>query len=353
MRLQDFKDHTKQLESLLKSANEKASRYKERYLDMDAKNAQLRKKVNHIEKEYMELNNELQKSLESLEISKSDFRQAQRAVSRQSKPGWNPEEDGKLRGAIEELFRAVRTWSKAYAVSSFEKFQSSSKESQSAFFSSMKVADISDVKSLLRLKHPFLVLAAYLSNHILCNILFGPFFAFNNPPSFHTQLSYGVMLDHTFQDMFSDAYQRNVTVNPKLINEQSLHRILHDLTLAFVNGPTSLLMRDVGVDENYKRQSDLWKLLARATSVNALLQSQRLYFEWWSPTNFLETDFEVSSEFLKPDISLMLEDDEDDTHDGKPISIVISPCVVVYGDNTGSKYEESRVLARAVVCVHG
>ncbi|KAF2137318.1 uncharacterized protein K452DRAFT_302076 [Aplosporella prunicola CBS 121167] len=342
---------------LLNGNSRDTSDIEERILHYKQRNEYLEAQANHMQ--------------EKLDACMIELRSAQQTTFEKAKTVWAPEEDRTIRELIEELFKSVRAWSKKHcaAVSDWSHFED--EETLKKLFCEIQVvADIPDMNALIEFKHPFLVLASLLSSHITEYIFRNPFLFLEDSQAIGTSSSPGYVLNNTFQRLSnankSEAHSWRVeflrvafpstthnhfkqkTESP-LANQEDPDCIYASMVDKFIYGSAYFFLNSLTGQEEAARKSDLHALFLRAGNINGRIQSQLTHFEWVYQGMLLNHPFSVHSLYMKADRFHKLEDDEDKSHDGDAVKIIVSPMVKVYGDSNGENYESGRLLVKAVV----
>lgn len=119
------------------------------------------------------------------------------------------------------------------------------------------------------------------------------------------------------------------------------------------HGPAHLFVQRMEKKEQEKFISELRDLVIRALRLFSRLQTQRADYFWHSPSELLCTGFDVHCPDLTVDRLVKLEDDEDESHNGKRIKLVVSPMVQKHGDSNGENFETTSIITKAVVFLEG
>lgn len=145
------------------------------------------------------LTRELEACQGKLDSSIVDLRKAQLSSFKQSQTGWFVEEDSKIHETLAQLYKDVRRWAKTYCVKSLENFRELNTESRHQVNNAVsKVAFFASWDDFCGFKHPFLILAALVSE-ILSNSIFNNYFyIFNNPGEAHGDGRVGKILSDLF-----------------------------------------------------------------------------------------------------------------------------------------------------------
>ncbi|KAL1626257.1 hypothetical protein SLS54_003094 [Diplodia seriata] len=116
-----------------------------------------------------------------------------------------------------------------------------------------------------------------------------------------------------------------------------------------IQGPASAFLRHMERDEDQTCGMQLQDLISRAMKLFSRLQTQRADYIWNEPSDSLCTGFDVHSPKMAADRLVRLDDDEDESCNGKKIKIVVSPAVQRYGNSHGENFQTGHFLVKAVV----
>lgn len=133
------------------------------------------------------------------------------------------------------------------------------------------------------------------------------------------------------------------------IPPNNLAHIYTNVGAFFLSGATTLLLHHIEELEEEVCRADLFDITLQAGNLYARVQTQGAYFTWESSDLLLGRSFSIDSPVMKPDRFHRLDDEDDHTHDGKLVSIVLSPTVVISGDQDGNSMQDGRILAKASV----
>ncbi|KAL1626258.1 hypothetical protein SLS54_003095 [Diplodia seriata] len=159
-------------------------------------------KVLSLKRQHVSLDRELKKTQGMLDSSTVDLRKAQLTSFKQAQTGWPVEEDSAIHDALTRLYRDVRLWAKTYGVKTLDSFRGfSDKDLKYIHKSVSKVALFGSYDEFLGFKHPFLILAALVSN-VLTNSMFADYFYIFRNPSYPDDLTANA-LENTFFRLYN------------------------------------------------------------------------------------------------------------------------------------------------------
>lgn len=120
------------------------------------------------------------------------------------------------------------------------------------------------------------------------------------------------------------------------IPPNNLAQIYTNVGAFFLSGAAALLLRHIEeLEEEVVCRADLSDITLQAVNLYARVQTQGASFTWESSDLLLGRSFSIDSPVMKPDRFHRLDDEDDHTHDGELVSIVLSPTVVISGDQDG------------------
>ncbi|OJD36464.1 kinesin heavy chain [Diplodia corticola] len=308
----------------------------------------MEEKISALEERNALLNSELDQVQGKLNSSIVDLRKAQLSSFKQTQTGWFVEEDSQVHHALTQLYKDVRYWAKAYAVKSlhlFRDFPGHLDTPTSNFLS--RVATFNSYDDFVGFKHPFLILAALVSE-VLSTFVFNDYFWMHNGESanvlrdtFYRLCSANATDARTWRALLSRAVFPHPVDSLKSRYNHLMHVIRRDIA--------SMFIRQMGQDEDHRCSLELQQLIIRAMKLSHRLQTQRADYVWCPPSDLLGTRFDVRSPKLAADRLVKLEDEDDKSHNGKNIQLVVSPAVEKFGDSNGENLDTSRFLTKAVV----
>ncbi|KAL0262746.1 hypothetical protein SLS55_001718 [Diplodia seriata] len=314
------------------------------------------------------LDHELKKVQDKLDFTVVDLRKAQLNSFKQAQTGWFVQEDAEIHHTISQLYKDVRMWAKAYGVKSLEAHRKLFFDANKYLSQSIsKVAFFNSWDEFFTFKHPFLILAALVSDILSTYIFEDYFWIFRNPgdPKDHGERA------DALRDTFSQLRKNNAvdahtwrallfrTVFPEPENSKltiwgefpmdSYAKLVDHFTGYISHGAASAFLREMGQDEKQKCDLELQYLIHRAIVLFSRLKIQRADYVWNEPFPSLRTDFDVHSPKMAADRLVRLDDEEDESCNGKKIKIVVSPAVQKFGDSNGENFENGRFINKAVV----
>ncbi|KAK7607929.1 hypothetical protein BKA81DRAFT_381175 [Phyllosticta paracitricarpa] len=313
----------------------------------------------------------LQKTQADLDTAMADLRKAQLSTFKQARSDWVPEEDSKVRDDVSQLYKDIRTWAKTYADSGAacaNRLSSLDEMLRSQFVTRISnVARLSGTDEIKEMKHPFLILAALLSQHLQLLIFDNPFFWLNddehNPSLAAFSQLFRAMCKTRFGEaqawraqltrflfMSGDNKDTEQPVGNAVMSKKDLDNLCKDFICFFISDEEKTMLRVLDKTERQVRDNELFSLTRRAVILYGRLQTQRTCYNWIKPTQILGTDFSASSPYLRADrLHKIDEDEEDTTLDGSKVKIVLSPVVLACGNSRGEDYNSHRVIAKATV----
>ncbi|KAF4537852.1 Kinesin heavy chain [Lasiodiplodia theobromae] len=157
------------------------------------------------------------------------------------------------------------------------------------------------------------------------------------------------LLRSAFPDLQTSAIIPTEVMCPKNASEGKVRQLYSKFYREFLQGSISSLLQELTQDEARTCASELHRIYIQAGNLQNRLQTHAARFEWCEPSECAGLTFTVDSEWFKADHRHRLEDDEDSSHDGQTISIVLSPPVTISGDHNGENYDKFRVVAKGLV----
>lgn len=340
------------------------------------------------------------------EMRESEILQAQIRSFRNMKQGrWLPQEENSLQRKLELLQNDIKQWAKSNAMKSIEEVNLMLK--QTPVEQDVLVKGLGKVVRLvngvlppqiLGLKlPPSLCLNAMLANEIYMRILADPFFFLEDDigliiDSLPTDCSipkqspssnvlYGKMYDDliTGSSIFrSSQYQlTKVTVDAreahvwrsqmlrilsastdddappsikKIKNhtEECRQKVCSRHAKSFLEGPGRHLLQITKSDATSDRAQRLEKIFQMAGTLSCQFWTQRTYFKCRGLPELTHEPFSIDSPIMELHPLIHL-DETPARLDGHPIAMVVNPLVEVEGTDEAENYDQTRVLAKAVV----
>lgn len=118
----------------------------------------------------------------------------------------------------------------------------------------------------------------------------------------------------------------------------------------FESGTARILLRPVDSNEAIQRRQELEKLLRDVGHLFSSLFTQRVLIVVKGIETLGDEKFFADSKDMTAHGSYKLEDGSRKL-DGRRVQMVVSPAIVVHGDEDGTSYDQSKVWAKAVICV--
>ncbi len=118
----------------------------------------------------------------------------------------------------------------------------------------------------------------------------------------------------------------------------------------FESGNARILLRRVNSNEAATRRQELKKLLLDAGHLFSSLFTQRVSIVIKGIDKLGDEEFFADSKDMAAHGSYKLEDGSRKL-DGRRVQMVVSPAIVVHGDEDGTNYGQSKVWAKAIICV--
>ncbi|GME37480.1 Kinesin heavy chain [Neofusicoccum parvum] len=332
------------------------------------KTAELQKQVTSLKEQRDASSQNLREVQAKLDLSVADLRKAQLSTFKQSQAGWFVEEDSKVRDSLLQLYKDVRSWAKKYSITSFIDFPKLTNQAWNDLGAAVRrVASFDSAAALLSFKHPFLILAGLLSDYINDLIFRSPFYIFYSIKNasegndnvraledllrrlHHSDVSEAnIWRAQLFKIIFHEPEGHELQVGNGF-STKHLNSLLKFVAEKFVYGPASKFLREMGDEEEHQCRTELLSIVQRAAKIHSRLLTQRAAFDWQRLHESLNQIFDVRSPLLAADRLHKLDDDEDESCNGKKVKVVVSPVVSVFGDGNGENLQSSRAILKAVV----
>ncbi|KAK8249366.1 hypothetical protein IWZ00DRAFT_571596 [Phyllosticta capitalensis] len=297
---------------------------------------------------------------------------------------WAPEGDQPIAFAVKNLHASIRAWARKYSIESFKaplspkKPQAEWVRQQSFLHWVRQVTSIKDWWSLVEMDHPFLVLAALLSDFLLRAIFGDPFIHFRDPKNKFGDYTFRMMAKKMFQQMEkvdvsqASAFRVNIlrqqfpddchpqiarsepgeVLCPKSMAKGDLKATYDYMRRKFLYGrPPIWMLRDRDDDENKAMDQSLCQILHQAGNLHLRLLTHRTHFEWVPPRTYVGKSFRVKDPALQADQVNDVVDEKDETWDGEKIQMVVGTGLVARGDVYGNNYAKQRIIAPSRVCL--
>ncbi|KAK7553977.1 hypothetical protein JOL62DRAFT_614734 [Phyllosticta paracitricarpa] len=223
---------------------------------------------------------------------------------------WIPEEDQSIQHTVQDLQLTIRSWAKDCSVKSFQGVLNTEKLHQHSGFLH-RVSDYSgyqEAQQIQGLEHPFLLLAAFLSEVLRATIWHDPLFHFRDPVtekshSFAGRLNKMLfemgnlderkanslrkeIIRHEFPDSASPLTkdtQVGELLVPKSVSEDVLRRVYNDLETRFLNAIPRWMLKAMDDEEARTNKEDLAQIFTRAGNLHFRLLTQQARFFWIPP----------------------------------------------------------------------
>lgn len=169
----------------------------------------------------------------------------------------------------------------------------------------------------------------------------------DNPSGAH--LWRAQLLRSAFPDLQTSAILPVEPNLPKSMSGDKVDVLYRLLCNSFLKGPIMKLLRSLSLEEEKACKLELFRLYVQAGNLQTRLKTHRANIQWGEPIRCIGYPFTVGSEYFKADRVHRLEDDEDTSHDGQEVCIVLSPPVIISGDQHGDNYDSERVVAKGIV----
>ncbi|KAL1390090.1 hypothetical protein HDK64DRAFT_326949 [Phyllosticta capitalensis] len=296
---------------------------------------------------------------------------------------WAPEGDQPIAFAVKNLHASIRAWARKYSVECFKAplSQKQAKKEwvrqQSLLHWVVKVTSFKDHRSLTEMEHPFLVLAALLSQFLFRAIFEDPFFHFRDPKNMFGDYTFRMMALKMFLQMWkvdgnqASALRVNIwrhqfpddchpqiarsepgeVLCPKSMAKEDLKATYDYMRRNFIDGPPMWMLRDVDDDGKKAMDQSLCQILHQAGNLHLRLLTHRTHFEWVSPRTYVGKSFRVRDPTLQADQVNDVVDEKDETWDGEKIQMVVGTGLMARGDVFGNNYAKQRIVAPSRVCL--
>ncbi|KAK8151923.1 hypothetical protein BC567DRAFT_268027 [Phyllosticta citribraziliensis] len=287
---------------------------------------------------------------------------------------WIPEEDQSIQHAVQDLQLTIRSWAKDCSVKSFSDVLDTERlPEESSFLRRVSECSVYKEHSQFEgLEHPFLLLAAFLSEVIRVTVWGDPFFHFQNLNAEHAysfagglnKTFYGMrdvderkanswrkdIIRHEFPDSASplirDSHAGELLV-PKSVGEEVLQRVYSFLEDRFLTSIPQWMFKAGESEETQKMKEDLDQIFKRAGNLHFRLLTQQASFVWTSPAQQVGKRFSVRNDEFWIDQLHYLADRADESLNDRVVHIVVGTGLVAYGDAFGEDYSKRRVIVPA------
>ncbi|CAM1501733.1 Fc.00g037170.m01.CDS01 [Cosmosporella sp. VM-42] len=346
--------------------------------------------------------NSLEQTINGLHLV---IQQAQLAGAQDTSQGvWISDDEGELARALKKLNTDIRNWAKTYCCSTLHHLKNH--EAKELIDHWVTVADIGQ-EEITGLSKNFIiiVLTALLSKDIFVKTFGNPAFfldfemayneinkdqmattvqthedndreregnqkhAKNAPDVAHTMVVYSSLLAKIHETLhpieghqwraqtFRLLFPKPAEPEPfaRLNTAYWIQRASAAFTEAFIDSPARYLLFPAdSTSARPNRLGALENLYFRAGELSTSIQRYLPKVEIKDPTILLGHSFSVRDPFLEAHRLHGLEDDDDDRHDGRRISLVLNPAICISGNDDGEGYDTTqRVLVRSCVLLDG
>jgi hypothetical protein len=365
---------------------------KQRRTALEEDNVQLKQQLIHTKRQ----NHALNESLKKLKISNDQYEAERREIQAKSfremsKSSWAPMEDQVIRETIEGIHKDLEDWVEDNCIESLEEIDGRGNDAEAHqllldFLQSAATTHAGQPWEQLQLKinkglSPRLVLTAILINYMYMSIFKNPFSVLDALREADDPNGLGDMMLHVYQMLSQCKRSCTARYTPTLmvvVNLTQAHswrsqlmRILlpqppaggrfeciqpvkeeigvhirrdcENLIKIFELSPARVLFTSDRPNNSTSMLADSWE---RAARLFTQLQTQLACVQWLGPKELSLVGQLFDSTYVEAHRSQSFQANE-----GKSISLVISPCVVLFGNEDGKGYEERRVVAKAVVLV--
>ncbi|KAK7539978.1 uncharacterized protein J3D65DRAFT_676059 [Phyllosticta citribraziliensis] len=381
--LQRQRDTSKRLDTELRCCKKQVTSYSSRLQGALGENSKLnsqlsektksnelwKKEVTYFSIQSEQLSAQFEEAKNKIETLTQELRSFQLKAIEQAQSGWAAEEDTKVRDQIEALHGKIRYWAKTFCGPYLASVSCLCESNAPKLHGILcNVPGFSNPEALKRLRHPFLILAHRLCEHVRLHIFDNPFFLLSQLQQ-NGELSnggrclndmYKLLLKanafdaHAFRTQllrssFSKTGFSEFSFKEPLTCSDAATKTLISICEAFWNDAKMLLKPECPEKDKY--QEKLLQIIEEAAQIRCHLATQRISYEWIPSANLVGQAFDVRSTLFKADRLNKLDDEEDEKCNGKPIRVVLSPYVVARGDSDGEEYDQERVICKAVVWV--
>ncbi|KAF7940707.1 uncharacterized protein EAE97_006893 [Botrytis byssoidea] len=317
-----------------------------------------------------------------LEFEKQDIeeqhrtfiRKQQETTFRQMKSSrWMPAEDSKVIEDLDRLKKDMRNWAKKATVNDMDTLLGSLGKRESA---ALKEALTHVVvfengrlpQGLSAKKYPGLLLTALLTHHVYQTLFKSPFFFIddNMVDGRCVMSEYRVGLEFVYRTgQYSNKGDAHIWRSdflrlqlPPMTPETSekgkdLHRTTEDQIVRVANRQASKFLEGAAQyiisNEGQDILADKLRVIySEAASISYMLWTRRTALNVYVLENMRDMRFPFDNKYVVPHSSVNYEEHEDQL-EGRALSIIVHPCLVVSGTDDAKNYDQRRVWAPAEV----
>jgi hypothetical protein len=325
----------------------------------------------------------------------ADLREVQvKSFKELSKSSWTPMEDHVIRDILGEIHKEIEDWADEVCVETFEEMKGKLTEGEvnqlMDFLKSFTIIVTDDYEQQLewweeKAADPVLLLTATMTHLMYLNMCLNPFQVVDaivqgsgSDVSAGLLQTYRILAEGTSKVQTKPNYTDRSPVNARQANlwRSQLMRILlpkplisgrfeglqackDDIPIfvralcearvaSVLQGPAKAFLKTPEEGQDQPHASDtLVECWVRVTELFTQLQTQLSRVSWSHPkeNSLMGTLYEES--FVEAHRCQYTETKKD-----KPVGLVISPYVQLFGNEDGERYERSRVVSKAIVLVH-
>lgn len=121
------------------------------------------------------------------------------------------------------------------------------------------------------------------------------------------------------------------------------------LATKFATGPVKPLLRQIPQTQELGRLEKLKHIYIDAGQLATRYWTQRSFVKSHHLETLRAETYRARSPLMEAHPSQGLEDDEDNSHDGARVAVVVHPAVLAFGNDDCEEYHQPRVWAKAVV----
>ncbi|KAF7932505.1 uncharacterized protein EAE98_003804 [Botrytis deweyae] len=300
-------------------------------------------------------------------------KQQEASFNQMTNSRWMPVEDSKVIGDLDRLKRDMRNWAKKVSVNDLHALLRSLGQSQSeALWEALGHVLVFEHGQLPRglspRNSPGLLLTALLSHDIYKTMFVSPFFFIGrNIVDGQLKLSeHRMELERTYRygrhSNEEDAHTwrsefLRLQLPPITPETSDAGKFLHYTTMDqivrvadqqafnFMEGPARWLISDEARNESADKLQAIYR---EAANISYMLWTRRTALEVFFLEDMRNMHFRFDNKYTVPHSSVKYEDHEDQL-EGRALSIIVHPCLVVSGTDDAKNYDQRRVWAPAEV----